>query len=90
MTPLMYAARSGRTESAKILLKRGAQLQARDLKGLTALHHAARNYQPKFIKMIIKQGMPVDIKDKKQLTAMHHAISGRIFEHECFHHQRNC
>ena len=90
LTPLMYAARSGRTESAKILLKRGAQLQARDLKGLTALHHAARNYQPKFIKMIIKQGMPVDIKDKKQLTAMHHAISGRIFEHECFHHQRNC
>ena len=37
--------RSGRTESAKILLKRGAQLQAKDLKGLTALHHAARNYQ---------------------------------------------
>ena len=76
MTPLMYAAKSGRTESAKILLKRGAQLQAKDLKGLTALHHAARNYQGKFIKMIIKQGMPVDIKDKKQLTAMHHAISG--------------
>ena len=36
MTPLMYAARSGRTECAKILLKRGAQLLAKDLKGLTA------------------------------------------------------
>ena len=72
----MYAAKAGRTESAKILLKKGAQLAAKDLKGLTALHHAARNYQPKFIKMIIKQGIPVDIKDKKQLTALHHAISG--------------
>ena len=77
LTPLMYAARSGRTESAKILLKKGAQLVAKDLKGLTALHHAARSYQPgKFIRMIIKQGMPVDVKDKRQLTAMHHAISG--------------
>ena len=72
----MFAAKAGRTESAKILLKKGAQLAAKDLKGLTALHHAARNYQPKFIKMIIKQGIPVDIKDKKQLTALHHAISG--------------
>ena len=42
---LLIMTRSGRTESAKILLKRGAQLQAKDLKGLTALHHAARNYQ---------------------------------------------
>ena len=51
MTPLMYAARSGRTECAKILLKRGAQLLAKDLKGLTALHHAARSQQPgKFIR----------------------------------------
>ena len=72
----MFAAKAGRTESTKILLKKSAQLAAKDLKGLTALHHAARNYQPKFIKMIIKQGMPVDIKDKKQLTALHHAISG--------------
>ena len=76
LTPLMFAAKAGRTESAKILLKKGGQLAAKDLKGLTALHHAARNYQPKFIKMIIKQGIPVDIKDKKQLTALHHAISG--------------
>ena len=43
--------RSGRTESAKILLKRGAQLQAKDLKGLTALHHAARNYQVSWIEL---------------------------------------
>ena len=51
MTPLMYAARSGRTECAKVLLKRGAQLVAKDLKGLTALHHAARSQQPgKFIR----------------------------------------
>ena len=78
LTPLMYTGRSGRTESAKILLKKGAQLASKDLKGLTALHHAARNYQPKFIKMIIKQGIPVDIKDKKQLTALHHAISGGV------------
>ena len=51
MTPLMYAARAGRTECAKILLSRGAQLVAKDLKGLTALHHAARSHQPgKFIR----------------------------------------
>ena len=74
----MYAAKAGRTESAKILLKKGAQLASKDLKGLTALHHAARSYQPKFIKTIIKQGIPVDIKDKKQLTALHHAISGEV------------
>jgi ankyrin repeat protein len=82
--------KAGRTDSAKLLLKAGAQINAKDLKGLTALHHAARNYQvcvvevvtvfrilwlqPKFIKMIIKRGMLADIKDKKQLTAMHHAI----------------
>ena len=72
----MYAAKAGRTESAKILLKKGAQLASKDLKGLTALHHAARSYQSKFIKTMVKQGIPVDIKDKKQLTALHHAISG--------------
>ena len=50
--------RSGRTESAKILLKRGAQLQAKDLKGLTALHHAARNYQVSWIQLSVVSAHP--------------------------------
>jgi len=41
LTPLLHAARAGRTESAKILVKAGASINTKDTKGLTVLHYAA-------------------------------------------------
>lgn len=45
MTPLMYAAISGQMDTAKLLLKHGAQKDAKDKNGKTAKDHALENKQ---------------------------------------------
>ncbi|WBV61910.1 ankyrin repeat domain-containing protein [Chryseobacterium camelliae] len=45
MTPLMYAAISGQMDIAKLLLKHGAQKDAKDKNGKTAKDHALENKQ---------------------------------------------
>src|SRR5262245_1106998 len=46
MTGLMFAAENGKTEFVKILLKHGADTEARNSEGKTALMMAARNSSP--------------------------------------------
>lgn len=42
MTPLMYAAQAGKFNNVKALLRRGAEVNARDAHGLTAMDYAQR------------------------------------------------
>jgi ankyrin len=63
MTPLLYAARDGRTASARILLQNGANLEVTDPNGITPLLMAITNNQMETSRFLIDQGAKINIVD---------------------------
>jgi ankyrin repeat protein len=63
MTPLLYAARDGRVESAKILLAAGAEIEHADANGITPLLMAITNDHVDMARFLIAQGANVKAVD---------------------------
>src|SRR5215467_8791963 len=59
MTPLLYAARDGRIESAKMLLAAGAEIDHADANGITTLLMAISNNHVDMARYLIDQGANV-------------------------------
>jgi endonuclease YncB( thermonuclease family) len=68
-TPLMHAARHGRTTFVRQLLDRGADHGMVDLYGFTALHAAARDGRSEIIRMLLEAGANPNTADYDGLTA---------------------
>ncbi|KAI1712177.1 ankyrin repeats (many copies) domain-containing protein [Ditylenchus destructor] len=62
VTALHFAAFKGHTEAVKLLLSRGANLEAKDFRHLTALHLAARNGHKELLKYLLDSGAEVNGK----------------------------
>ena len=63
MTPLLYAARDGRLESARLLIQNGADLKVTDPNGITPLLMAITNNQIDMAKFLIERGSEINIVD---------------------------
>ena len=63
LTPLLYAARDGRIESAKILLAAGADIEHADANGITPLLMAITNDHVEMARYLIDQGANVKVVD---------------------------
>jgi len=63
MTPLLYAARDGRTESARLLVQNGAKLETADPNGITPLLMAITNNQVETARFLIDRGAQINIVD---------------------------
>jgi uncharacterized protein len=75
ITPLMSAAWNGRTEIAKLLLERGADVKARASDdGQTALHNAAARGFDDVVQVLIAAGADVNARDTRQNTALSTAV----------------
>jgi ankyrin repeat protein len=59
-TPLLLACSSGMTGTARILLAKGAKVDARDQFGLTPLHHAARVQNVDLVRLLLEHKADVD------------------------------
>lgn len=55
-TPLMLAAAHGHLETVRALLDLGADVNAEDMTGWTALHAAARNGYPDIVRLLLERG----------------------------------
>jgi ankyrin repeat protein len=74
-TPLFHAATDNRLEAAKLLLAAGAQVDAQDEGGNSALHQAAQDYHPEMASLLIdKGGAKVDIEDDYGNTPLWRAV----------------
>lgn len=70
-TPLNIAAEYGSLEAARTLIRRDAQLEARDGRnGFTALHWAAERYRPAIARALIAAGAKVNAENKWQQTPL--------------------
>ena len=69
-TALIYAAKKGRTEIARMLIGFGADVNARTDEGCTALIAAAREGRTEIVRMLIGRGADVNARDDDGCTAL--------------------
>jgi|GEM_PF-1802140 len=70
-TPLILAAANGRLAVTQALIRRQAELEARDGRnGFTALHWAAQRYHPAVARALLAAGARVDAQNKWQQTPL--------------------
>jgi uncharacterized protein len=77
MTPLLYAARDGRIESAKLLLTAGAEIEHTDANGITPLLMAITNNHIEMARYLIDRGANVKAVDWYGRTPLWAAIETR-------------
>src|SRR5262249_52733486 len=77
LTPLLYAARDGRLEPAKILLAAGADLKQTDPNGITPLLMAISNDHPNVAQFLIEKGAEINVSDWYGRTPLWTAVEVR-------------
>jgi hypothetical protein len=69
-TPLILAAIFGQKEAAAILIDAGANLDARNNEGGTALHQACFFCRPEIVKLLLNAGADPDLVNIRDLTPL--------------------
>jgi len=63
-TALIYAIIQGHVKFARMLLERGAAINARGSRGMTALHHAVDNGETQAVRLLLEYGADVNARDR--------------------------
>jgi uncharacterized protein len=77
VTPLLYAARDGRLESARLLLDAGANIEHADANAVTPLISAIANNHPDVARLFIDRGANVNAVDWYGRTPLWMAVEAR-------------
>ena len=67
-TPLYLAVRGGHFAGAKLLMERGADVNARDLNGYSPVHHAAARGDNELILYLVSKGADVTVVSRRGQT----------------------
>jgi hypothetical protein len=67
------ASRKGHLQVVRRLLEGGAETDAKDSYGNTALHAASRNGHLEIVELLLSKGAKVDAKEEDDITALHYA-----------------
>jgi len=70
-TPLQWAARFGKLETAKALLQQESDPNARGLAGRTPLHMAAAGGHAATVRLLLSHGAELQAQDEERATALH-------------------
>jgi len=71
---LIQAVISGKFFNVRRILGKGADVNAKDSNGYTALHHAAKKNDKKIIKELLDRRADINAKDLAGKTALHYAV----------------
>lgn len=82
LTPLLYAARDGRVEAAKILVDAGAKLEMTDPNGVTPLLMAISNNQISVARVLIDRGANLNVSDWYGRTPIWTAVEVRNMDED--------
>jgi len=73
MTPLMYASLHGHADTARVLIDKGARLEAVDKDGRTPLLWASLKNKVEVVRVLIEKGACLEAADKHGMTSLMHA-----------------
>ncbi len=73
-TALHIAAKNSLVDIAALLIKYGADVDAKDFGGCTALHWAAINGDLPFIKLLLESGAAINVQDLADSTPLHETL----------------
>ncbi|MED6269542.1 hypothetical protein CHARACLAT_000552 [Characodon lateralis] len=76
ITPLHVASKRGNSNMVKLLLDRGAKIDAKTKDGLTPLHCGARSGHEQVVEILLDRGAPILSKTKNGLSPLHMATQG--------------
>lgn len=76
-SPLHYAANYRNEKAVDILLRKGANVHAKNKFGLTALHMAAWHEQPNLVAKLVQAGADINALDSDGLTPLHYAVHNK-------------
>ncbi|KAF7503672.1 hypothetical protein GJ744_003401 [Endocarpon pusillum] len=79
-TPLIWASEMGSTECVKRLLAAGADPNAFEIDGWSALHWAARNGHPDVATLLLAYGASLDHRDGRGHTPLHWAVDREYWD----------
>lgn len=77
MSPLLYAARDGRVDTARYLLDKGANINQPDVNAITPLVMAISNNHPDVAKLLIERGADIHAADWYGRTPLWTAVEAR-------------
>jgi len=77
MSPLMYAAREGKIDAARLLLNAGAQVNEVDKNDISPLFMAISNNHPDMARFLIEKGANINAKDWYGRTPLFAAVEMR-------------
>jgi ankyrin repeat protein len=77
LSPLLYAARDGRLESAKLLVDAGAQIEQKDPNGITPLLMSITNNHMNVARFLIERGADINVIDWYGRTPLWAAVETR-------------
>ncbi|CAH0518124.1 unnamed protein product [Peronospora belbahrii] len=83
-TPLHWAAISGSTEAADVLLKAGADPNFQDTRGRSPLHWAAKLNKFEVVRLLLRAGAEANLADGEFMTPLMCAASARDAPRELF------
>jgi len=73
LTPLHWSARKGHVEACNLLIRNGANINAKTTYGYTPLMWAARKGHSQVVKLLVRKSALLDVQDESKFTALHHA-----------------
>jgi ankyrin repeat protein len=76
-TPLMYAARQGSLDAARVLVEAGAELNATDPDGTTPLMFTVINGHYDLARFLVEKGADVNLPDRAGMTPLYAAVDMR-------------
>lgn len=79
-TPLILAAQGGHIDIAEYLIKKGADMNTKDMFGRTPLSHSLEAGQLSMAKFLLNYGVNVNTKDDVSQTPLHIAVVKGNFE----------
>ncbi|MFC1833605.1 ankyrin repeat domain-containing protein [Thermodesulfobacteriota bacterium] len=80
---LLQSARDDRVDEARVLLEKGARVDARDENGCTCLSLAAHRGHAGTVKLFLDRGAKVDLPDESGITALMGAVGSGSVESGC-------